>query len=245
MSASREALEAQISLTAQQAALGAEHARAHAARAGRRDREYQAKVRRLLADTHARRTEAELATHLEQMGIPAKDISFMLRGADRHGQQWRQGEAVRLLKEALANDHRVVLLVGPNRTGKSSAAARMLYRLCRRQGQSPDGYPLTWWEPGRFIRAARLGRLARYPSNDLSEWIEAPVLVLDDAGEEQHRDEVRQVLTERDDADTGRFITLVTSNTRALAEGLYGERVMARWREAGMVALYPTERMIG
>lgn len=229
-------LAIQAGIDAQLNATEAEDEARHLAAGQLRNAAYQRKVAQLMLDRQAeldRRTSTE---RWERMGIPEKDIRFLETGKDRHGQPWRQGEAVRKLKAALAQGCRAIVLVGPHQTGKSSACARSLIRLCKR----PDT-----WLPGRFIRGADLDRLSRLPSNDLSQWTIAPVLVLDEAGHEERRDGVRNLLNARDDRDPGTWITLVTCNRAAITDDscLYGPRIASRWHEAGLAVEHVKERM--
>ena len=229
--------ELQERLEAQRRAMGAEADQQVARDRKAANDAYERKVAGLMIE---RLREADRRSKLppcERMGIPEKDRRFMETGRDRHGQPWRQGEAVRALKQALARGRRAIVLVGPHQTGKSSACSRSLAHLCRRADT---------WLPGRFIRGADLDRLCRLPSNDMGQWVTAPVLVVDEAGHEERRDGVRNLLNARDDRDPGTWITLVTCNRPAITDTscIYGPRIASRWLEAGLEVCAVSERMV-
>lgn len=229
-------LAIQASIDAQLNATEAENGAKHLAAGQLRNMVYQQKVAALMRERQAELDRDASRERWERMAIPEKDILFMETGRDRHGQPWRQGEAVRKLKAALALGRRAIVLVGPHQTGKSSACARSLAKLCKRNDT---------WLAGRFIRAADLDRLSRLPSNDLTQWMTAPVLVLDEAGHEERRDGVRNLLNARDDRDPGTWITLVTCNRPAITDMgcMYGPRIASRWNEAGLAVENVKERM--
>lgn len=231
------AAEAQSRLEAQQRAVDAEGREGQRKMDVARNDVYQRKVARLMLERQAELDRRASVQRWERMGLPEKDWLFMATGKDRHGQPWRQGEAVQKLKRSLAAGRRAVVLVGPHQTGKSSACARSLVHLCKRADS---------WLAGRFIRAADLDRLCRLPSNDQTPWVTAPVLVLDEAGHEEKRDGIRNLLNARDDRDPGSWITLITCNHAAITDTscFYGPRLASRWHEAGLEVCHVTERMV-
>lgn len=197
-------------------------------------------------------SEARLRVYLRRLEMPAWAEESIVTGLNRSGGAYRPIEATRALQQALDSGARVVVLHGPNRTGKSEAACRAMARLSRRKlpianPARPDHPDIVWdWLPSLFVRAVDLARTARFPGNDLTPWLAAPVLVLDDLLEEEegHHDTLAAVMARRDDFDPGTHITIATTNHGESCLDLYGPRMISRWREAGLRWETVTERAI-
>lgn len=100
-----------------------------------------------------------------------------------------------------------------------------------------------WWllraSEGLFVTAARLSRWPRYEDARMRELLRAPRLVIDDLGTE-YMDEKGNFMAILDEVVADRSAnerqTFLTSNlTSELFKARYGERIVDRIRESGMV----------
>ena len=194
------------------------------------------------AENEAYRHQQEIIRSLmDSLHLPAKEAYMIATGTDREGRQWRETEAWKRLTRA-AGTALVIILKGPNGTGKSSAACRYLANRSRviisRNGIIEK---IDAWDDGIYLRAPDCARIADLEEDRLEKIWGARTLVIDDLGEEAELGDkaigrLRAILTRRDDAITPKTRTVITTNlTREEIASRYGKRVFDRLRELAVV----------
>lgn len=191
----------------------------------------------------------EIGRALLAMGCPEKCVEFIVTGKDRRGLAWRETESGRKLRAAMCDPRwRFILLSGPTGTGKSDLAVRAMANRCRqpvvasyvtRDGERRTEEVGVTWAPGRYIRSQHYARIADWDLDLLQGYWRAPVLVVDDLGEEtelgpQAVAKLRMLITQRDDASGVGVLTIFTGNLDLQTfAATYHDRALDRMREIG------------
>jgi len=192
----------------------------------------------------ARQRQREVS-YLGIVGIPDKEIEFLMTGRDRWGRERDpELESWRLLDAELQREPRrgTIVMSGPPGTGKSSSAAAAIYKYRK----------APYFHGSAYIRAAHLASVARDSGRE-RELLTAHLLVIDDLGDEGSKDWIGERLShfisDRDDKMKGGEVTIITGNLGRKAEGMaklagrYGDRMLERLVEWGLIYLYSKQNI--
>jgi DNA replication protein DnaC len=165
------------------------------------------------------RAAAERRERVASSGISERAIDAWLGGLEK----W---PAVEALQDWMLSGKTFLLLLGVTGTGKTVAAAEAI---------------ASTYGVGIFRRAVEMARMSVFDRADrdkLEQIRRCDLLVIDDLGTEMAHDGWRPVLDEVIDVRYGgRRQTIITSNLDAkMLRARYGDRVMDRIRDDGMIA---------
>lgn len=159
----------------------------------------------------ARHERVMMRSRVLDSGMPTKWSNFLIDGEGPRGEGWRETDAVCKLATAAADPvNRVIVLLGPTRTGKSLAAA---WWLSQQEGSR------FWASAPAFINAP-----AKKPISLRS--LDTTSLVLDDVGLDTEAEwasqKIETLVFEREGREEAK--TLITSN-------LFEEKFRDRYRD--------------
>jgi hypothetical protein len=169
-------------------------------------------------------------TRLQTGKVPERIVEMVTTGLDEHGLRLHKTPGHLEAEDRLNQGQRMLLFVGVPGTGKSTAAAWMIF------DRMVD--PFRCGVIVRWVHALALHRLSDWGKEDkrtLARLKAIPWLVIDDLGEEDDRKsgKISELLAARYDNNT---ITICTTNLRPVqvagADG-YGPRIVTRFKEIG------------
>lgn len=211
----------------------------------------------------ARYDRIEMRRGLKKLNIPEKDIRLLVDREDRWGNPRRDDtEPWVLLNKAMDVDRPpgVVMLAGLRRTGKTSAGCRYVAQHSRKKIREKWG-SFYEWSPNLYIRASSYCQIPAGDNDEMFRYIKAKIVQMDDIGREGEetwkKDKIKEFFYQRDDFTKKGDLLIMTSNFGpAEVEGdgptgidqfvdRYGEAVMSRLEDWGIVWLYSMKKARG
>jgi DNA replication protein DnaC len=188
--------------------------------------EYRTRIQRANTQSYEAYVEdlkrCERRSFAHEEGVPDRILNLFEGG-------WQETQPVRDATAAIRSGCQLLVLLGPPGSGKSCAAGAILLLPVF---EGADGYRFvgTWRHAAEYCQSSRDREKAYLQRRAMG----ALYLVIDDAGEEGHKDHklIEQLITRR--YDDHRKVTILTTNLSGKEFlSAYGERVSSRLKHVG------------